>query len=236
MVEYMEEDARKYALEHEECAAYQEEVVVSDKAKFEQHYLDWKEAVVRFHKLKQEDAISVFLARMNSLEFVNPKTRVAIFAEMMQEQMNLYEARSKILQELNICRPTALTSNFVSQQEEKLRQYNEESSLLLDKLVDKLAKDMENTNEDIDIAEYDLKDFLIKNDAQLKEGETFDTIMARRVKPTTDRRKFEAKTLVQNSIAYMEENDYKMGEISTNIVNFYKDFAKKLDTNKEKLK
>jgi len=29
---------------------------------------------------------------------------------------------------------------------------------------------MENTNEDIGIAEYDLKDFLIKNDAQLDEG------------------------------------------------------------------
>jgi hypothetical protein len=28
-----------------------------------------------------------------------------------------------------------------------------------------LTKDMENTNEDIDIALYDLKDFLTKNDA-----------------------------------------------------------------------
>jgi len=37
--------------------------------------------------------------------------------------------------------------------------------------------------------------------------------MERRVKPTIERRKFESKTLVQNSIAYMEDNDYKMGEI-----------------------
>lgn len=29
---------------------------------------------------------------------------------------------------------------------------------------------MENTNEDADIALYDLKDFLLKNDAQLQEG------------------------------------------------------------------
>lgn len=36
---------------------------------------------------------------------------------------------------------------------------------MFDKLVDSLAKDMENTNEDIDIAEFDLKDFIIKNDA-----------------------------------------------------------------------
>ncbi len=55
--------------------------------------------------------------------------------------------------------------NFVNQQEEKLRQFNEESSVVFDRLVDRLAKDMDNTNEDIDIAEYDLKDFIIKNDA-----------------------------------------------------------------------
>lgn len=62
--------------------------------------------------------------------------------------------------------------------------------------MDRLAKDMENTNEDIDIAEFDLKDFLIKNDAQLDEGQTFDLIMADRVTPTTQRRKLEAKTLL----------------------------------------
>ena len=95
---------------------------------------------------------------------------------------------------------------------------------------------MENTNEDIDIAEYDLKDFLTKNDAALPEGETFDTIMEKRITPTTDRRKLEAKTLVQNSIAYMEDMDYRMGEICTNIINFYREFSKKLDTNRDKLK
>jgi hypothetical protein len=39
---------------------------------------------------------------------------------------------------------------------------------VFDRLVDRLAKDMENTNEDIDIAEFDLKDFVIKNDAQIE--------------------------------------------------------------------
>jgi len=34
----------------------------------------------------------------------------------------------------------------------------------------------------------------------------------------------------------MEENDFKMGEICQNIINFYREFAKKLDTNKDKLK
>ena len=52
--------------------------------------------------------------------------------------------------------------------EEELKNFNDESGVIFDRLADKLAKDMENTNEDIDIAEFDLKDFLIKNDAQLE--------------------------------------------------------------------
>jgi hypothetical protein len=46
------------------------------------HYDNWKEAVVRFQKLKQEDAIVKFLNEMNSMKFVNPQSRVAIFKEI----------------------------------------------------------------------------------------------------------------------------------------------------------
>lgn len=95
---------------------------------------------------------------------------------------------------------------------------------------------MENTNEDIDIALYDLKDFVIKNDAELEEGETFDLIIENRAQPFVDRRKLESKTLIMNSISYQEDFDYKMSEITQNIVNFFKEFAKSLDLNKDKLK
>lgn len=70
----------------------------------------------------------------------------------------------------------------------------------------------------------------------MKGSETFDTIMEKRVQPTTDRRKLESKTLVSNSIAYMEDMDYRMGEMCTNIINFYREFGKKLDTNRDRLK
>ena len=95
---------------------------------------------------------------------------------------------------------------------------------------------MENTNEDIDIAEFDLKDFLVKNDAQLEEGQSFDLIMEDEVTPTTTRRKLESKTLNTNAINYMDDSIYKMGEICTNVIGFYKDFATRMDTNKQKLK
>ena len=75
----------RYKSEHEDNDAFYDEVVQSDQHKFEEHYATWKESVVRFHKLKQEDAIQKFLDRMNSDEFVNPPSRVAIFEEMKQE-------------------------------------------------------------------------------------------------------------------------------------------------------
>ena len=50
------------------------------------------------------------------------------------------------------------------------------------------------------------------------------------------RRKLESKTLNTNAINYMDESIYKMGEIITNILNFYKDFATRMDNNKQKLK
>jgi hypothetical protein len=39
-----------------------------------------------------------------------------------------------------------------------------------------------------------------------------------------------------NSITYQEDFDYKMEQITQNIVNFFKDFATCLDKNREKLK
>jgi len=117
-----------------------------------------------------------------------------------------------------------------------LAQFNEESSIVFDSLVSQLTKDMENTNEDIDIALYDLKDFIVKNDAELDEGVTFDLIIEKRAQPYVERRKLESKTLILNAIAYQEDFDYKMSEITQNIVNFFKEFATCLDKNKDKLK
>ena len=91
LIEYKEKDERRYELEHLENDEFHEEVVKSDIEKFEAHYATWKESVVRFHKLKQEDAIKKFLDRMNSQEFVNPPSRVKIFDEMREEQMTLFK-------------------------------------------------------------------------------------------------------------------------------------------------
>lgn len=129
-----------------------------------------------------------------------------------------------------------LNKEYVSNVDDRLKQINDEAQSIFDKIVEELAKDMENTNEDLDIVLYDLKDFVLKNDAQLDEGWTFDMIFDERAKPTIDRRKLESKTLITNAVKYMEDFDFKMNEICQNIINFYRDLSAKLDANKEKLK
>ena len=99
-----------------------------------------------------------------------------------------------------------------------------------------LTRDMENTYEDIDIALYDFKDFIIKNDAELDEGITFNLIIENRAKPYVERRKLESKTLIMNSIKYQEDYDYKMSELIQKYFKFFKEFATCFDKNKDKLK
>lgn len=95
---------------------------------------------------------------------------------------------------------------------------------------------MDNTNEDIDILVQDLKEFLIKNDAQLDEGVSFEAIIMNKAKPYAERRKLESQTLISKAIDYQEDYDNKMSDITSNIVKFFKEFAESLDKNKEKLK
>ena len=155
---------------------------------------------------------------------------------MKAEQQKLFDQRISLINQLSETHPKHLTKEFVGNVNDQLANYNEESSIMFDQLVTSLTKDMENTNEDIDIALYDLKDFLIKNDAQLDEGITFEIIIENKAVPYVERRKNESKTLIMNSIAYQEDYDYKMEQITQNIVTFYREFATCLDKNREKLK
>jgi hypothetical protein len=58
-----------------------------------------------------------------------------------------------------------MSKDHVASIEDKLRVINDDTQTAMDEIVVGLNRDMENTNEDAEIALYDLKDFLIKNDA-----------------------------------------------------------------------
>ncbi len=102
---------------------------------------------------------------MESKLFVNPDSRIQIFSTLKQEQLQAFNLRMELIGQLDQQRPAALTKDFVNNVDDKLKALNDETQEKFDQLVQALNKDMENTNEDMDIALYDLKDFLQKNDA-----------------------------------------------------------------------
>ena len=159
------DENKKYEEEHAQCDAFYDEIVRAESIKFDKLYQEWKDAVVRFHKIKQLDFIKKYVDRLNSKEFVNPQSRVDIFEKIQAEQGRLFEQRMNIINNLAERHPQKLTKEFVNQLSESLAGYNDESAVVFDTLFEELKKDMDNTNEDIDILTADLKENLIKNDA-----------------------------------------------------------------------
>jgi hypothetical protein len=85
MESQVHDENEKYAREHEECDQFHEEIVATEVEKFDGLYQTWKQAVVRFHIIKQDDALKKFVDKMNSKQFVNPQTRVDIFIKICTE-------------------------------------------------------------------------------------------------------------------------------------------------------
>lgn len=70
--------------------------------------------MVRFHQIKQDDAIKRFVDRLDSKEFVNPQTRVDIFTQMKSEQQKLFDQRVSLINQLSETHPKHLTKEFVN--------------------------------------------------------------------------------------------------------------------------
>jgi Domain of unknown function (DUF4455) len=75
----------RYRVEHQQNDQFYEDMVRGESEKYELLYQQWKDSVVSFHLIKQEDAIRRFLDLMESSRFVNAPSRVAIFNELKTE-------------------------------------------------------------------------------------------------------------------------------------------------------
>jgi hypothetical protein len=72
MEKQIQAETATYEAEHLECDQHHEEIVNNEGEKFERLYQIWKDSVVKFHQIKQENAIKKLVDRLNSKEFVNP--------------------------------------------------------------------------------------------------------------------------------------------------------------------
>jgi hypothetical protein len=76
---------------------------------------------VRFHLIKQEDAIKRFIDLMESNRFVNAPARVEIFEELKREQLKVFEIRMELIRQLDQTPSVKMTKELVGQIEDKMR-------------------------------------------------------------------------------------------------------------------
>ena len=87
------QESERYRAEHLQNDQFYSELSQLEADKFDVLYNQWKEAVVRFHLIKQDDAIRRFLELMESKRYVNPQSRVDIFERLKQEQLRVFNQR-----------------------------------------------------------------------------------------------------------------------------------------------
>ena len=118
---WIEHENERYRQEHTYNDQFYDEFVRNETEKYEVLYQQWKDSVVRFHLIKQEDAIRRFIDQMESKRFVNAPARVEIFTELKSEQLKVFETRMDLIRQLDQTPSIALTKELVGQIDERMR-------------------------------------------------------------------------------------------------------------------
>jgi hypothetical protein len=226
----------RYKKEHEDSYEFHKNLVEQETEKFEKVKNQWESRRVRFHILKQEHAIKVFQERINSPEFVNPESRISLFAKLKQAQINVYHKRMNQLKILDNTSTESLTSKKVEEVGTKLQEINDIAQDEYTEIAKELANCIKASNNEMETAMENLREFLYANEAEIEEGMTYNQIIEDQAKPFVESRKQEAQELYTNADKYLEEIDDKMNEICKNIIEFLKLLASKYDKGKEDLR
>ena len=217
----LKENNEKLNQQNEGLTKYIKEVEDSELQKFEKYYTQWKGIKEKYNILKHEEAIDKFKARLNENYFAHPPGIYEKIGFLKKEQEALFHKRIELINKLAGENIVTISKDIIEDYNEKLKNITDESQHSYDILV----KDMINQQDQLhtesnQLLEY-LKDFLIKNDAKLKEGDTFDIILNRECIPLIERRHGEVKELLTYVITYLEYQDGRMGEYCNNIINLY---------------
>jgi hypothetical protein len=84
--DWVAHETERYRLEHLSNDEFYQDMLQQESQKYEVLYQQWKDSVVRFHLIKQEDAIKRFIDLMESKRFINAQSRVNIFLHLKEVQ------------------------------------------------------------------------------------------------------------------------------------------------------
>jgi len=203
---------------------------------FENYYARWKQKKEQFHILKQNEAVQNFKNKLNEKYFVNPEERVNKLRELMDYQLKIYDERRQVITSLRNIPIADITKNNINKLDEKLKKISESSSEEYKRYFqDYITIQDERYKEALKLSET-LRNFLIKNDANLPEGKTFDMIIEEECTPLVELRLNESKALFLHVDKYLDEYDTRMHEYSKNIIAFYRFIGESYDINRKGFK
>lgn len=229
-------EEERYKKEHEDSFNFHAQLEQDENQRYTNLRNEWEDRRIRFHVLKQENAIKTFQERIDSSEFVNPEARVRLFKRMKKNQTEVHKKRLAELKVLDNTDTNNLTVKKVEQIESKLESIDDAAQEEYDKIAVELTESINRSNNEMDTALERLRRFLHANSAKIPEDTTYDQIVDEQALPFVERRKLEAKEIYVNSLKYLEESDERMNETCKNIIEFLKSLATKYDKGKEELK
>jgi len=115
----------RYKKEHEDSYEFHRKLVSDQEDNHTALKDQWNGRRIRFHILKQEHAIKTFQERIDSPEFVNPETRIELFARLKETQVEVYHKRMDQLKVLDNTNTQDLTLDRVENIGNKLSEIND---------------------------------------------------------------------------------------------------------------
>ena len=115
----------RYKKEHEDSYEFHRKLVSDQEDNHTALKEQWNGRRIRFHILKQEHAIKTFQERIDSPEFVNPETRIELFARLKETQVEVYHKRMDQLKVLDNTNTQDLTLDRVENIGNKLSEIND---------------------------------------------------------------------------------------------------------------
>ena len=207
---------------------------------FDDHFKEQLREKENLWKIVQHNnALSVFMDRIDSPRFVNPEERISLFKELSEKQIEMYSIRLKFLNKFDLRGKkhskfsiNDLTKQYAEERTEELNKINDKYQELYDGIIKK-AMDLQvivftELDELIQVTQDKISFIAAYDSSKLEE------IIENTCKSLVSSRKSEWADLLTKVIRYLEETDTRSQEVATSCLAFIKSLAQASDEERKR--
>ena len=200
--------------------ANEEKLIKEINSKLKAKELFWR-------KVQHDSTLKAFLKELNSLKYVNPEERVAMFKDLKAKQEEIYQDRVEILESITEIPMQRFTQESLDHYIEKLNTLNDKAQGIYDTEIQKLVNFQKKLDADCDDQLEILQGKLEYFKAEINEP--LESLIQREGKALVERLKNDGKALLSKGIKYLEDTDIRAHEVCLSLANYWKSVAKEFD-------